>query len=298
MSLTKYLHQVKPREESYVNHVDRIQDLLVSETIGQKGLDYELEVHSAMKKAKIPALDSGEIPGKGFSNVGAGDIEALYNGKSFNIEIKSSIKDQMGGGSLRYDRPLKEFIPSAKLAASTEPDDLAILIDAAKLKLPDINKYLDFLKTQNPKKIHAEYAKAGVPFVASLDARQAAVAGGYQKAVQSYIKLGSRYITNLYNGKNVYYIQIGRAGLFYMGKNPLNLPVPAFQGEINVEFRIGYAGDTKGSISRSFSKKAGSEEIIQARRAELRCIGRMITKSKSKYSLDNIEDIQSLFGVR
>ena len=83
-----------------------------------------------------------------------------------------------------------------------------------------------------------------------------------------------------------------------MGKNPLNLPVPAFQGEINVEFRIGYAGDTKGSISRSFSKKTGSEEIIQARRAELRCIGRMITKSKSKYSLDNIEDIQSLFGVR
>ena len=83
-----------------------------------------------------------------------------------------------------------------------------------------------------------------------------------------------------------------------MGKNPLNLPVPAFQGEINVEFRIGYAGDTKGSISRSFSKKAGSEEINQARRAELRCIGRMITKSKSKYSLDNIEDIQSLFGVR
>ena len=28
MSLTKYLHQVKPREESYVNHVDRIQGLL------------------------------------------------------------------------------------------------------------------------------------------------------------------------------------------------------------------------------------------------------------------------------
>ena len=49
MSLTKYLHQVKPREESDVNHVDRIQDLLISETIGQAGLDYELKVHSAMK---------------------------------------------------------------------------------------------------------------------------------------------------------------------------------------------------------------------------------------------------------
>tara|TARA_R100001369_G_scaffold73047_1_gene101496 strand:- start:51 stop:1118 length:1068 start_codon:yes stop_codon:yes gene_type:complete len=31
VSLTKYLHQVKPREESYVNHVDRIQGLLFEE---------------------------------------------------------------------------------------------------------------------------------------------------------------------------------------------------------------------------------------------------------------------------
>jgi len=31
LSLKKYLHQVKPREESYVNHVDRIQDLFLNE---------------------------------------------------------------------------------------------------------------------------------------------------------------------------------------------------------------------------------------------------------------------------
>jgi hypothetical protein len=69
-------------------------------------------------------------------------------------------------------------------------------------------------------------------------------------------------------------------------------------GEINVELRVGYAGDTKGSTSRAFTKKAGSEELIQARRAELRCIGRMITKSKSPYSLDKKEDVQKLFGVK
>ena len=34
MSLTKYLHQVKPRDESYVNHVDRIQDLFITEKFG------------------------------------------------------------------------------------------------------------------------------------------------------------------------------------------------------------------------------------------------------------------------
>ena len=37
MSLTKYLHQVRPREESYVNHVDRIQDLFEkTSTSGQQ----------------------------------------------------------------------------------------------------------------------------------------------------------------------------------------------------------------------------------------------------------------------
>jgi hypothetical protein len=34
LSLTKYLHQVKPRDESYVNHVDRVQDLFITEKFG------------------------------------------------------------------------------------------------------------------------------------------------------------------------------------------------------------------------------------------------------------------------
>ena len=34
MSLRKYLHQVRPREESYVNHVDRIENLFIAEKFG------------------------------------------------------------------------------------------------------------------------------------------------------------------------------------------------------------------------------------------------------------------------
>ena len=34
MSLTKYLHQVSPREESYVNHVDKIGNLFIAEKFG------------------------------------------------------------------------------------------------------------------------------------------------------------------------------------------------------------------------------------------------------------------------
>jgi hypothetical protein len=269
----------------------------LEETVGAKGLEYELKVYKALKDANIEGLDPGEKPGAGFSNVGSGDIEAMFGKQQFNIEIKASMKDQMGGGSVAYDRSSKRLTPSPKLLASTEPEDLEILMKAVEEKFPQINRYLDFLATQEPKELHKQYAKGGVPFIAAYAAKEQAVKKGYQKAIQSYVKLDSRYIKNLYNGKNVYYIQIGKAGLFYMGKNPLNLPVPEFNGEIQVEVRIGYAGDTKGSTSRAFSKKAGSEEVIQARRGEVRAIGRMLTKSKSPYSLDNVEDIKKLFGV-
>tara|TARA_Y100000816_G_scaffold288120_1_gene272103 strand:+ start:179 stop:1012 length:834 start_codon:yes stop_codon:yes gene_type:complete len=269
----------------------------LDETVGAGGLAYELKVYEALTDAKIEGLDTGDKPGAGFSSHGFGDIEAAYNGKAFNIEIKAGIKDQMGGGSLRYDRKSRQLTPSPKLAASGDQEDIAILMQAVQTKIPALNKYLDFIAKQEPTKVHKDYAKVGVPFVASISAREAAKKAGLQSAVQDYVKGDSRYIKNLYNGKNVYYIQIGGAGLFYMGKNPLNLPVPEFNGEIQVEVRIGYAGDSSGSTSKAFTNKAGSKDIIEARRAELRCIGRMLTRSKSPYSLDNMNDVKKLFGA-
>jgi hypothetical protein len=58
--------------------------LTIQESVGQAGLDYELKVHNAMKDAKIVGLNAGDKPNNetaGFSNQGAGDIEAsnLYS---------------------------------------------------------------------------------------------------------------------------------------------------------------------------------------------------------------------------
>ena len=86
----------------------------IAETVGAAGLAYELKVHTAMKTAKIPTLNAGDKPGAGFSNVGAGDIEASYNSKPFNIEIKASSNDQMGGGSLDMIWQLVRSLPQKK----------------------------------------------------------------------------------------------------------------------------------------------------------------------------------------
>ena len=100
-------------------------------------------------------------------------------------------------------------------------------------------------------------------------------------------KTGVGFIVKHYNKKGVYYIQIGGSGLFYMGKNPLKLPVPELKADIQIEMRLGYGG---GKLSFP------TDPPTPARSAGLRLIGRLLTRGKSPYSLDNEEDVKKLFG--
>jgi len=254
------------------------------ETIGSAGLAYELKVHTAMKASKIQGLNSGDKPGAGFSNVGAGDIEASYEGKPFNIEIKASPNDQMGGGSFRYDMASKTFTPAKEM----DPDDLDLLLSAAKEKLSDIDNYIKAAQKIEPIAYHKNIK--GIPLKISVDGRKELKDRKLLAAINKNVKTTTAFIIRHYNKKGVYYIQVGNAGLFYMGKNPLNLPVPELSGEIQVEMRLGFGG---GKL-----KFPTTPEPTDARSAGLRLQGRLKTKGKSPYSLDNEEDIRKLFGVK
>ena len=283
MRLQKYVQQVKPREEFDTNHVDRFQDIFIFETIGQAGLDYELKVHSALKQAKISGLNAGDKPGAGFSNVGAGDIEASYNGKPFNVEIKASPNDQMGGGSFRYDMATGIFTPAKEL----DPEDLELLLSAAKEEVSDINNYIKAARQIEPKDYHKNIS--GIPLKISVEGRAKLKKDGLPAKINKNVKTSTNFIIRHYNKKGVYYINVGRAGLFHMGKNPLRLDIPELKGEIQVEMRLGFGG---GKL-----KFPTSPEPTDARSAGLRLQGRLKTKGKSKYNLDNVEDIRKLFGV-
>ena len=69
------------------------------------------------------------------------------------------------------------------------------------------------------------------------------------------VELTSDIISEIYNKKKppVYYIQIEGEGLFYMGKNPLNLPIPELKSNVMVE--IGY--NTSGTIYKTRKGKDG-----------------------------------------
>lgn len=255
----------------------------VTETIGQAGLDYELKVHKAMITAKIDGLNAGDKPGAGFSNQGAGDIEASYNGKPFNVEIKASSKDQMGGGSFRYEFSNKQFTPVTEM----DPEDLDLLLAACKEKASDLDNYIKAARQLEPVEFHKTIS--GVPIKVAKDGREILKKKGLLAKINKNVKTSAAFITRHYNKKGVYYINIGGAGLFYMGKNPLNLPVPALKAEIQIEMRLGFGG---GKLSFP------TDPPTPARSAGLRVQGRLLTKGKSKYNLDNHKDVIELFGEK
>jgi hypothetical protein len=250
------------------------------ETIGQAGLDYELKVYNVLKNAKIEEFNVGDKPTAGFSNVGSGDIEASYLKTPLNIEIKASAKDQMGGGSFRYSYSNKTFEPVKNM----DPEDLELLMSAAKEKIADIDNYIKAARKIEPIEYHKNIN--GIPLKISKEGRTKLKREGFLAKINRNIKTDTRFIIRHYNKKNVYYIQVGGSGLFYMGKNPFNFPVPELTGEIQIEMRLGFGG---GKLSFP------TDPPTSARSAGLRLQGRLLTKGKSPFSLDDSKDIYQLF---
>ncbi len=272
-------------------------DDYVDETVGAAGRDYELKVYDTMQKSGVPGLDTGNKPAAGFSRYGAGDIEATLNGKPFNIEVKLNSKAQMGSGSINYNRSSGEFVPTAGLQESADEGDLLLILATAKTKQSAIDTYLDALSKIEPVELHSTYANKGVPFVASKEALLNLKTQKLLAAINAKLTLTADHIARLYNKKGVFYIQVGGAGLFYLGNNPLNLDVPKFEGEANIEIRLKPAGDSTGSTSKAFTKKAGSEQLIQARTVGLICAARFLSTAKSPFNLDDADSIAKLLGA-
>lgn len=262
---------------------------------GYGGLEYEQVVSSVLQKilpqfkgmAKFVKLDCGTA---GFCRFGV-DLELDVNGKDFNVELKQNATAQMGGTSVRYNPNTDQA--EIVNADTIEEDSKPFFIAAAKSKKDDIINYIEFIKQQEPAELHAN-----LPFKFPLsgitkEAWTAAQSQGLLKKLNDKVRFTkSTVISNAYNKKNVYYIQIGGAGLFYLNKNPYNLPIPAFDGEIDIEFRLGRSG----SVPRNVNGKQYS--VVGA---SYRCQGRLITKLKSPLSLDNEKDaisvIQHIIGI-
>jgi hypothetical protein len=239
---------------------------------GAGGYEYEEMVIAALRQAGVV----GNITSGAGASAAAADADIKIGGKVYNIEVKMDGKAQMGGTSLRYfpegvesDDPqqpgkIQKFV----IVSKTVEDDTVTMMEEALTPLEEaLNEFLEAI------------GAVKMPATVLKDRWEAAVKAGLLKPLNVKIKRTTKFIINHYAKKGVDYIQIGGAGLFYLGSNPANLPVPQLDGEINIELRPG----------RSGSKKRRDGTLVVG--GLIRVQGRLQFKGQSPYTLDDPESI-------
>jgi len=262
----------------------RAYELLTTEGRNDGGLAYEAAVLNAMTQANVAGLEWQADTSAGFSNQGAGDIEAIYNGKAFNIEVKSGAKDQMGGTSVRcdFERDVYEIVNKE----AVDPAAIPYYIEAAKSKKEAMVKWLQFIQQQEPVQLHAALKFAIPPGSVEKTAWAAATAQGLVRPFNERVQFENvTAIVQHYNKKGVYYIQLGGAGLFYLGKDDIGLGVPPLEAAMQIEFGF-----------RPSGSKPNKAFDVRTVGAGYRCQGRLQSKIKSPYTLDDPESIRTLFN--
>lgn len=228
-------------------------------------LKYERLVIRCLKDAGI----CGRIKQASAHNAWKPDAEMVVNDDFHYVEIKSSTRAQMGGGSVAYSDGMF-FAAGTNIEMSQAMAD--VLNDTHDTSLRrNIDTFLRLLSGRRR-------SYDSIP-ISSIDEERwkALKAKGALKNISRTFNSGVEAIAQHYARKNTYYIQIHGAGLFRLSEaNPANLPVPVLTGRVNLEVRLGK------------SKKPSNNT------AGLRVQARLITKSTSPYTLDDVDSILNM----
>ena len=221
------------------------------------------------------------------------DMLEMTNNKFSHDQLLEAVNDSMGSDGLSRDK--KELLrsvynkfyygqsPSNGLvkvlnelglykdgkfditSSAVDENTTELIIEALKPKQEDIESFLNFLNQD------------GFPVNCSKAQWTEAKECGLLKPLNVKIRKDVSFIADIYKSKNIYYIQIGSAGLFYLSENPAKLAIPKLEGEIDIELRAGRSGSKNGMVGGS-----------------LRAQGRLKFKGKSPYTLDDPESIKKL----
>ena len=205
----------------------------------------------AYEQLVVDALETEGIQGsmpEAHADATGPDAEFVIDGEPYYLEIKLNTKAQMGDKAVGYSPKTGKFTLSKKayddevykqIGKTLKAGEQAIKNWLMALRDPvrpgsmawekdDINA-LNW-RTTSRKFFPAQ--EAGLQNAASF---------GYG-AGKEKIELPSNFVNKMYNSKDIYYIQIGGKGLYYMGEDKANLFPPdsdvgEFGGEITLELR-------------------------------------------------------------
>ena len=218
--------------------IDRQVESLVTEKKINKGDQYELDVVALMKGVDpTHTLLAGNILNPAGSG-GAADADFAIDGDFYNLELKYSVKDYMGSGMLLG--PLDNLTATKGLLK--EPGTLEIILASvnADEKKAELQRVVDELanfeypEVNDPiaKSALAKFHKAGslkFPLHTTNAAWNNSGKDGTnsRRIADQYgsnpLKANPSFVLTKYAQKNVFYIQIGGLGLFYLNADPADL---------------------------------------------------------------------------
>tara|TARA_R110000744_G_scaffold362673_2_gene470777 strand:+ start:600 stop:2084 length:1485 start_codon:yes stop_codon:yes gene_type:complete len=202
---------------------------------------YEQLVVDALEKEGI----QGSMP-EAHADATGPDAEFVIDGEPYYLEIKLNTKAQMGDKAVGYSPKTGKFTLNKK---AYDPEVYKQIGKALKAGEKGIKDWLEALRDPaRPASMAWEKDNINALnwkttsrkfFPAQEAGLQNAASFGYG-AGKEKIELPSNFVNKMYNSKDIYYIQIGGKGLYYMGEDKANLFPPdvgEFGGEITLELR-------------------------------------------------------------
>jgi hypothetical protein len=243
--------------EEYIDFLIKFQDIKEK----ARGTVYEKMILKELNKLKLKGVQIITKKVKGFDSTGEGDIQMQIGKDRLNIEVKLNALAQMGSASLDIDLNKKDFSISKELILPEE------FVSKLKENIPNFNEYKKAAESIDVNTKTWPYKMLRWQHEYLRDK-------GFQKALTVSVDTDQSIIEQLYNSKNVYYINIGNQGLFYLGKDILNLGVPKLNSKVRLTARLVRGGEYN----------------------RIRLFPTLIDfKQKSKYNIDNAASNNALF---
>jgi len=194
------------------------------------------------------------------------------------FEMKRNVGDTMGGTSLRYSNNNLLDTPVRRVDGfyMIFPVIQARIIEPIREYLCRANELIVIRNMHSPDKYEpiTEFP-ARIP----VNVRERLMLEGFQNKIQSMYPYDIENWKAFYRDKGNSYIQIGGKGLFHLGENPLNLPVPEINGSICLEVRL-------------YPRGAEGKPYV---RVEIALKFKGLICNTSPYSLDNKNDVVKIF---
>ena len=248
-----------------------IAEIINNVAAGERGRAYEQKLLDVLNSFKIKELT---VAKKTANAVGSTDpdIPIKFKNQESNIEVKLSSEEQMGSLTVNYDIDNKNF----EITKKVNPEVNNIINQLFKNKQKDTDNYF-----KRAVELGGVTSKTGVKL--TKEQRKKLQDEGLSAKLSGKISTNSaQLLADLENKEGTYYIQMGEKGLFYLGKDILNLGVPKLEGNISLEYRIvsGGAADKQGRKNHSLRMFLRLKDF----------------KTKSTESLDDINSVKRLFS--